>query len=180
MLTLRGTRTALRALELEDLEALYEIENNEALWFEGETLAPYSKFVLKEYLANAHKDIFEMRQLRLAICDVTSGAFLGLIDLFDFDPHNLRAGVGVVIATETEKRKGYASEAIALLKKYAKTHLHMHQLYANIGDENKASIALFEKAGFELVGIKKEWRRRRDLTTGEESFTNELLYQHIL
>lgn len=180
MKTLQGTHIYLRALEPEDLDALYDIENNEELWSVGETLVPFSKYVLKEYLSNAHRDIFDVRQLRLVICEVKTDAFVGLIDLFDFDPHNLRAGIGIVISGAAHKRKGFASEALELIKKYCQAHLKIHQLYANIEEHNKASISLFEKSGFQLIGVKKEWRRRRSLSTDQESYTNELLYQHIL
>ncbi|WP_298325704.1 GNAT family N-acetyltransferase [uncultured Dokdonia sp.] len=179
MKTLQGTHCYLRALEPEDIDHVYRVENDEGLWSVGETLVPFSKYVLKEYLANSHHDIFDVRQLRLVICDSTSHSFVGLIDVFDFDPHNLRAGIGIVIAGEEHKRKGYATESINLLKNYCNTHLNLHQLYANIEEDNKASISLFEKAGFELIGIKKQWRRKRSLTTGKESYINELLYQHI-
>jgi len=179
MKTLQGNNCYLRALEPEDIDHVYLAENDEDLWSVGETLVPFSKYVLKEYLANSHRDIFDVRQLRLVICESRSHNVVGLIDLFDFDPHNLRAGIGIVITGESDKRKGFASEAIALLKKYCAVHLKVHQLYANIEEDNKPSISLFEKAGFELVGIKKEWRRKTSLASGKESYINELLYQHI-
>ena len=179
MKTLHGIHCYLRALEPEDIDHVYRAENDEGLWSVGETLVPFSKYVLKEYLANSHRDIFDVRQVRLVICDSNSHDFIGLIDLFDFDPHNLRAGIGIVITGEEHKRQGFASEAISLLKNYCAVHLKLHQLYANIEEDNKASILLFEKAGFELVGIKKEWRRKTSLTSGKESYINELLYQHI-
>jgi diamine N-acetyltransferase len=52
---------------------------------------------VKQYLENAHQDIYEAKQLRLAICQDQDFPALGLIDLFDFDPKNNRAGVGIVI-----------------------------------------------------------------------------------
>lgn len=180
MKTLQGTHIYLRALEPEDIDHLYLVENDEGLWSVGETLVPFSKYILKEYIANSDTDVYEARQLRLVICEAVSNKFVGLIDVFDFDPHNSRAGVGIVIVGKENKRKGFASEAITLIKSYCAAHLNMRQLYANIGESNKESALLFEKAGFELVGVKKDWRRRRDLTTGKEIYLNELLYQHIL
>ena len=55
----------LRALEPEDLELLYEWENNEIYWTLSNTVAPFSKFILKRYLENSHKNIYETGQLRL-------------------------------------------------------------------------------------------------------------------
>lgn len=181
MVTLKGNSVFLRALEPEDLMAIHRIENDERLWSVSETLTPFSLFSIKEYLANAHKDICEVKQLRLAICDTTTKELIGLIDLFDYDPHNARAGIGILIEAEADRGKGYGKEALELMLNYGKTHLKLHQLYANILEDNLASIQLFTGAGFVVVGIKKDWRK----VSGEgdrfrESYKNELLFQHLL
>lgn len=178
MQTLKGTAIFLRALEPEDLDALYVIENQEELWALGEMQVPYSKYVLKQYLANAHRDIYEVRQLRLAIVEVVSENIIGLVDLFDFDPHHYRAGVGIVISPRGKRRKGYALEALQLVTAYCKQHLKLHQVFATIEQDNKGSISLFEKVGFTCVGIKKDWRRRPSIN-GTEVYINEYLYQLI-
>lgn len=86
MLTLTGPNLHLRALEPEDLEFVHGIENDEAIWNVSNTQTPYSKFLIRQYLENAHQDIYEAKQLRLAICKNNSEKAIGLIDLFDFDP----------------------------------------------------------------------------------------------
>ena len=156
MITLSGNTIYLRALEPEDLDFLYTLENDEKVWEVSETLAPYSKFILKEYLANSHKDIFEVKQLRLAISNYNN-KLLGFIDIFDFNPKNKRAGVGIVVLEEANRNKGVGREALSLLIDYAFNHLDLHQLYANISESNKPSIHLFSNLGFERIGIKKDW-----------------------
>lgn len=173
MNTLKGLHIQLRALEPEDLEFLYRLENDEALWEVSNTSTPYSKFVLKQYLENAHLDIYEVKQLRLVICASGSEEALGFIDLFDFDPKHRKVGIGIVIFTEENRRRGFAQEALQLVCTYVKHHLDMHQVYANITEDNKKSIALFEKAGFTLSGVKKDW-----IQSGVV-FKNELFYQLI-
>ncbi|MCR4032177.1 MULTISPECIES: GNAT family N-acetyltransferase [Flavobacterium] len=157
MITLKGESIYLRALEPQDLEFIYAIENDQSIWEVSNTQTPYSRFLIKQYLENAHQDIYEAKQLRLAICQDEDFPALGLIDLFDFDPRNNRAGVGIVIQKEENKGQNIGSEALELLIKYAFYNLNLHQLYANIGVENEASIALFTKFGFEKIGIKKDW-----------------------
>jgi len=172
MLTLIGEHIYLRALEPEDLDFVYQIENDERIWEMSTTQTPYSRFLIKQYLENAHQDIYDAKQLRLVICsndDVT----LGLIDLFDFNPTHNRAGVGILIAEKEYRRKGYGKEALQLVINYTKTHLRLHQLYANIADDNMASIQLFEKNGFKKIGTKKEWN-----LVGEK-YKDEFLYQLI-
>ncbi|GGG47080.1 acetyltransferase [Croceivirga lutea] len=172
MQALKGNLVFLRALEPEDLEFLYYLENDSSIWEISGTQKPYSKAILKKYLANTHLDIYEIKQLRLSIC-TNSNQMIGLIDLFDFDPKHRRAGVGLVIADEENRGKGYGLEALALLSEYCFKHLDLHQLYANILEENTRSISLFKKAGFKMVGVKNEW------ILSEGVFKNEILYQKI-
>lgn len=157
MITLKGNSIYLRALEPEDLEFIYHIENDESIWEVSNTQTPYSKFLIRQYLENAHQDIYEAKQLRLAICENNSNTAMGLIDLFDFDPKNKRAGIGIVIQNEANRGKGFGKEALSLLINYAFVHLQLHQLFANIGVENEASSSLFSTFGFEKIGVKKEW-----------------------
>ena len=99
MVTLKGKNIYLRALESEDLEFLYQLENNESVWEVSNTTAPYSKFILKQYLENSYKDIFEAKQLRLVICVSDSDKPIGCVDLFDFVPKHKRVGVGIIISS---------------------------------------------------------------------------------
>ena len=172
MVTLKGEHIYLRALEPEDLDFVYLIENDEQIWEMSTTQTPYSRFLIKQYLENVHQDIYEAKQLRLAVCSYDEGV-LGLIDLFDFNPTHNRAGVGILIAEEEHRGKGYGKEALSLIINYGKTHLRLHQLYANISEDNLTSIELFKKLGFKKIGIKKEW----NLVDGK--YKDELLYQLI-
>ena len=80
MTTLKGNNIYLRALEPEDLEFIYKIENNESVWEVSNTQTPYSRFLIRQYLENAHQDIYEAKQLRLAICLNDTFEAVGLID----------------------------------------------------------------------------------------------------
>ena len=172
MLSLRGAHIRLRALEHEDLEFLYKLENNPEVWEISGTTAPYSKHVLKQYLDNAHRDIYDVKQLRLCICAKDEEA-IGLIDLFDFDPKNHRAGIGIIIMDEEYRNKGVGAEAITLLCNYAFSVLELRQIYANVTEDNKGSIHLFTKLGFEEVGVKKDW-----IFSGG-NYKNEILFQKL-
>ena len=169
---LKGQDIYLRALEMEDLDFLYQLENNVSIWQVSSTVTPYSKHVLRRYLENAFRDIYDVKQLRLVIC-LNSGSVIGLIDLFDFDPKNKRVGVGIVVQQDEQRNKGAGGEALALLTEYAFSNLDVRQLYANVGAENAASVHLFEKMGFTKVGLKKDWIFHKG------KFSDELLYQKI-
>ena len=172
MVTLKGEHIYLRALEPEDLDFVYAIENDTSLWELSDTQTPYSKFLIKQYLDNAQQDIFEAKQLRLAICDKNEDT-IGLIDVFEFDIKNKRAGIGLLIQNESDRYKGYGKEALDLLTDYCFKTLHLHQVYANILESNLASLKLFEGNGFKKIGLKKDW------SFDGNQFYNEYLLQRI-
>ena len=173
MITLQGQHIFLRALEPEDLEFVYAVENDENIWEVSNTQTPYSKFLIRQYLKNAQQDIYEAKQIRLAICKIDTAKAIGLIDLFDFDAQNKRAGIGIIIQNETSRNQGLGREALDLLVNYAFQKLQLHQLYANIGANNEASLKLFSTFGFLKIGVKKEW----NLLNGK--YHDELIFQLI-
>jgi diamine N-acetyltransferase len=170
MKTLKGEHVILRALEPEDLDFLYQIENNESFWEISHTQTPFSKYILRQYLENAHLDIYESKQLRFLIEEKSTKKQVGLIDLFDFNPQHKRAGIGILIHPDFE-RKGFASETLSILINYSFSHLQLHQLYANITSSNSKSLKLFKKHKCEEVGVKKDW------ILSEGKFKDEVLFQ---
>ncbi|WP_147677536.1 GNAT family N-acetyltransferase [Algibacter pacificus] len=172
MITLKGENIYLRALEPEDLEFIHAIENDEAVWEISNTQTPYSRFLIKQYLEEAHRDIYDVKQLRLVISNYQKEA-IGLIDLFDFDFKSKRAGIGILVKDEVNRGKGAGKEALSLLINYSFTHLDLHQLYCNISEENIRSLKLFKNQGFKQVGLKKDW----NYVNG--SYKNEYLFQLI-
>lgn len=153
---LENDKVSLRAIETEDIDLLYNWENDEETWEVSHTLVPFSKYILALYIKNSDKDIYETKQLRLMI-DSPKGKTVGAIDLFDFDHYNARAGIGLLIYSKEDRSKGYASAALRLVIDYCFKKLKLHQLYANIDTGNEPSIKLFKKLGFEICGTKKDW-----------------------
>lgn len=166
-------KITLRPLEPNDLDLLYQWENDSAIWEVSNTKAPFSRHVLAQYLAHSAKDIYETRQLRLIIQNEEQVP-VGAVDLFDFEPYHLRAGVGILIHHTKHQNQGYATDALFALLNYAFEILGLHQLYANITTDNLNSIRLFEKTGFKKCGMKKDWIKTR------AGWKDEALYQKIL
>lgn len=174
-MNIEGAICRLRALEPQDVDVLYSWENDTALWRVSGTMAPFSRHSLMRFIDEQQYDIYASRQQRLIIeTDIDNQpVVVGAIDLFDFDPQNLRAGVGVVISAEYRER-GYAKDALNILEYYAKVVLHLHQLWCSIGADNDASIRLFQGAGFVECGRRREW-----ILTSKGSI-DEILMQKIL
>ncbi len=176
MQTFSGQLIGLRALEPDDLEALYNWENNPAIWQLGQTLKPFSRDILRKYLETAQLDIFETRQIRFVIHKVDEpDKAVGLIDLYDFDPYHLRAGVGILIGEVAERKQGYAKEALKLLCQYSFEILMLHQLFCSIPASNEPSIKLFKKTGFVKTGERTDWIKTK--TDWETEFFYQLTSQ---
>lgn len=162
----------LRPLEPEDLDLLYQWENDTRLWKNGSTLTPFSRFALRQYLADARQDIYQARQLRMMIVEKENNKPAGTIDLYDLDALNGRAGVGILV-DENFREKGYALQALSCMEEYAFSHLKLHQLYAFVPVGNLPSRALFEKANYERTAVLKEW------ISVNRSFTGVIVMQKI-
>ena len=152
---LKSSKIKLRAVEPEDLDLMYLIENDTELWCYGKTTVPFSHYTLKQFIAESSNDFFHDRQLRLVI-EKADGVSVGFVDLQHYDPQHHRAEVGVVVVLE-QQRQGIATEALRLLAQYASTHLGIHQLYALVPENNTASIALFKKCGYKQSATLQDW-----------------------
>lgn len=134
----------LRKLEPTDLPFLYQWENDASAWADGANHNPLSQQDLRNYIESTTGDIYRDGQLRLIIEDE---ATLGCIDLFDFDPRNRRAAIGMYIAPE-HRGKGVGKEALRLLEQYAFGHLNLRVLYAVIATKNIACTTLYRNTGY--------------------------------
>lgn len=171
---LKNKNIYLRPLEPEDLDFLYQVENNPDIWELSSNQTPYSKFALKQYIERTlSEDIYGLKELRLVICKTQDNATIGLIDLFDFNPKNKRAGIGILISDEKNRNSGYGSQALETLIDYAFDVLQLHQLYCNILSTNQRSINLFLKHNFKQIGVKKDW-----IFDGK-NYKDEILFQLI-
>ena len=188
-MNIEGKICRLRALEPEDLEAMYGWENDTAAWQVSGSVAPFSRHVLSRLIDEQAFDIYATRQMRLVIesvvdgiteavgtCGEVAGACgkaVGAVDLFEFDPQNRRAGVGIIISPEY-RQKGLALDALLTLEGYVREVLHMHQLWCSVGADNAASLALFRRAGYTECGCRREW-----ILTSSGA-VDEILMQKIL
>jgi diamine N-acetyltransferase len=145
----------LRAMEPEDLDILYAIENDQQLWAVGVTNVPYSRYLLHDYIANTKNDIYADGQVRFMI-ENEGGEVVGIADLMNFDAKNNKTELGLAIM-QNHRRKGYAAAVIEKMADYATSVLHLHQLYVIIAASNTGALELFKKAGYEASLTLRDW-----------------------
>ena len=170
---LQGELCSLRAVEIEDIEQMCHWENNPEVWHLSGTDAPFSRYSIESFIESQRMDIFQSRQLRLIVQSV-EGEAIGAVDLFEIDPLNRRAGIGILIHSKAHRGQGYATEALKLLEEYCLKVLNLHQLWCKVESRNRASIRLFRSAGFRRVGTKQNWN------WSPEGWQDEVLYQKII
>ena len=149
----------LTAIEPEDLEVLYQIENDPGQWNVGGYHVPFSRYDLREYILSQQHDIYLDRQLRLVIRE--EGRAVGLIDLFNFSPENMRAELGLAILPQ-ERGKGYSTEALRLMLDYCRKHLMLHQVYCIVPDDNLPSLSMLRSVGFSHEVTLPQWLQTYD------------------
>lgn len=162
---------SLRALEPDDLELLYQLENDTSLWSVSDTNVPYSHQLLRDFILRTTGDIYTDKQLRLMI--VLGEEPIGTADLVNFNPQHLRAEVGITILPKY-RQQGYATQALAQLLHYADTILHLHQLYAIVPADNPPSLHLFLRSGFTHTATLPDWLRTQHGFVAAELFSKEL------
>lgn len=153
---IKGEKIYLRAMEPEDLDLIFEVENNEELWQVSATNAPVSRFAVRNFIANATGDIYADRQLRLMACVNGSGAPAAIADITGFDPRHSRAEVGIAVLPGF-RGKGIATDTLLTLSRYARRELRIRLLYAIVPEGNAPSLRLFGKAGYARTAVLADW-----------------------
>ena len=156
---LSDTTVTLRAVEHGDIDTILCWENDTSLWYAGATVAPYSRKMLEDYVDNYTADVYTARQLRMMIVRNSDNKTVGMVDLYDFDPHNRRAAIGILVDPEARRDK-IGTHAITLLSDYARRMLGVHQLWATTAIDNVAALNMFKGCGFSICGRLRSWLRR--------------------
>lgn len=157
---LTGEKVTLREMCDDDLELILDWENRPELDYLGDEHAPLTEAQISNFINHSTGDIYTDGQLRLMID--SAGKTVGCIDLFEFDQHNQRAGVGILIADNENRKSGYAKESLALLTNYCSEVLNFRQLYCHIPVDNEVSLRLFTSCGFEETGRCKDWVKKEN------------------
>ena len=153
---LMNERIYLRAVEPEDMDIMYEMENDPSMWDISNFTVPYSRYVLRQYIEGSQCDVFADKQLRLMMVRKSDQCILGTIDITDFVPLHSRGEVGIAVHKEY-RQQGYATDALKLLCEYAFDFLSLSQLYAHVTTDNDVCVKLFTSCGFVQCGLLKNW-----------------------
>lgn len=161
----------LRALEPEDLELVFQMENDSSLWQYGCNNVPFSRFTIRQYLEENRNDIYQDGQLRLVI--EQEGQGVGLVDLCNFDARNHRAEVSIALLQDY-RGQGIGVQTLTLLSEYVRQMGILHSLYAIVAKQNEAGMRLFASAGYKEKGLLSDW-----LCSSEQTYIDAVLFQLV-
>jgi len=91
------------------------------------------------------------------VCRLEDGAIVGSINLSQIYGGGFRSAYLGYYVGEQFAGRGYMTEALQLMLRYAFEHLKLHRLEANIQPGNVASLALVKRAGFVCEGYSRRY-----------------------
>lgn len=145
----------LRPTRPEDAELLLQWENDPALWEVSGTVRPFTREEIEQFILRQQEGIHRCGQQRWMI-ENEKDEVVGTIDLFEFDRHRRKAGVGILVYDPAQRRRGYARQALEALEEYAQRELQLERLWCEIFSDNEASLALFRGAGYQKTGVRPQ------------------------
>lgn len=140
----------LRVLEKDDLEFLHRLQNDPDVmdfWFSE---AHVTMEQLKQNYEKRLEDD-DFRQFILTRNDERLG-FLGIVRISGKHRH----AEFIIMIDPVHQGNGYAKAATKLAMSYAFNTLNLHKLFLIVDKENKKAIHIYERAGFQVEGEKKE------------------------
>ena len=148
---LKGEKVILRIVRPSDATLLFLWEKKFENTRITKSQSSISLFFIRE-LIESQMDVFSNHQLRFIIClKEKKNTPIGTLDLYDVNFDKLESKIGVLIADNNYRNKGYADESLKLLANYCKKELSILNLFSTIHTDNIASINLFEKNGFKEI-----------------------------
>lgn len=152
---LEGKRIYLREVRKSDVNQNYYnwMNDPEIIQYLESRFFPNSLDSINEYVAGKAGD---RGNVFFAIVLRGCNKHIGNIKLGSINWIHRYGEIGIIVGEKKYWGKGYGTEAISLMIKYAFNVLNLHKVFAGIYSPNKASIRAFENAGFVVEGVKKE------------------------
>jgi len=144
---LRGKSVFLRLIDKNDTVLIFSWENDEEIKKVTRIESSLSIQMI-DALIEEQMNVWDSGQIRFIICKADTGAPLGTVDLYEVNFNLFTAVIGILIAKESDRNKGYGREAIQLIHEYASETLGIRLITAKIQKENKKSIAFFDSIGY--------------------------------
>lgn len=117
-------------------------------------LYPHSKEDTESFFRGIVEGKSNVKSFIIAFKD--SLEYIGQIDLYRFDWKNRNSLLGIVIGRKELLSKGYGSEAIRVLQKFAFEELNLNRIELEVYEYNERAYQCYLKSGFKVEGKYRE------------------------
>lgn len=150
-----GERIILREYRLTDLEAIRGWVND------PEVVANLSDVFLYPHTLTQTENWLTTKlegkgNQGFVIAHRESQEYIGQIDFLEIDWRNRVGEIGLVIGSARNRGRGFGSEALGLLQRFAFKTLNLNKLELKVHDYNAAAIRCYQKCGFREEGRLRE------------------------
>jgi RimJ/RimL family protein N-acetyltransferase len=150
--TLKSKLVRLRQLRHKDMQTMARLVTEQVVRYLVHVPYPYEIEDARRFINKSRRNFQLKKEQTFAIEFV--GNLVGVISLQKIDKVNKNAQISYWIG-KTYWNLGIATESINLLIHYAFCVLRLHKVYANVLDNNRASIRVLEKNGLKKEGVLK-------------------------
>jgi RimJ/RimL family protein N-acetyltransferase len=154
-----GKRVRLRAIEMDDLDRFTAWMNDPEVtqYLSTADYYPTSRLAQEQWLqAASTRTRFD--DLLLAIETLESARHIGSIALHSTSASNRRAELGIMIGDKDYGSRGYGTDAILTILRFAFDEMNLHRVYLTVLTHNARAIACYKKCGFIEEGRLREER----------------------
>jgi len=159
-MNIKGKKVMLRAIEEDDLPTLHKWANDPDIWYLlGGWHFPSSMDYMKQYFHNLKHD--QLNQ-RFAI-EAPNVGLIGTANLVDIDWKNNHAFHGMMLGSKDSHGKGYGTDTIMAIMRYAFEELHFERLDSAMIEYNQISLNVYcKKCGWKEEGMRRNWFFRKN------------------
>ena len=167
----RGELVRLAAMNPEEIGPLLSRWDRDSMRLrlgDSEPRVLYSEKALRSWV---EKRIEQEASFNFAIRTLADDRVVGDIGLGGLRWNHGDTFVGIALGDRDDWNKGYGTDAMRVLLRYAFTELNLHRVTLGVFDYNPRAIRSYEKAGFKLEGrmrgnLHREGRRWDELVMG--------------
>ena len=149
----KGPNLYLRLLDFGDLDRTWEWLHRPDVYMKIGVQVPFTKIQQQRWFANLQNG---NSKIVFAVCLNDDNAHIGNVSLDMIDPRHRNARLSIFIADKSVRGKGFGSEALKLLERYASENLSLHKIWCKTDVGYPEILRFYEKLGFHKEGILKE------------------------
>jgi len=149
---MKGNNIYIRILEREDMKKIYKWFNDEEI---GDIMGYLPVFRIENQLKYYENSLDDKARFVFAIC-THNDEHIGNVGLGKINYVSRNCMLNIFIADHKNRNKGFGSEAIKLVLRFAFNKLNMHKVYLQTSDRFEGAVHMYERLGFYKEGVMRD------------------------